>query len=205
MLICDIWFNVRYIIAYILKRVVFNGQFVRKSATCHIAASYGCNNNKFVYIFTYIYYAAMMLLIIVSFLILHLTNSYLKSFLELNNNDIKRYTNKLKLYPLIQLLTIAPQAIYRIITLYKKTFNLKLAILELFCDSSRGICFVAFFGLSPTILKSAFNKSVKIDKIENNNRVSYEYNLNNISSNLIIDGSFISNTGEDFEFGKRYK
>ncbi len=132
-----------------------------------------------------------IVLILISYKFISKTKALLGNFSELNTDEINKYLNKLRLYPIIQLVTAIPIAAHRIFQLYNSNFYLWAEIAQIVFDSLRGILFVILFLLSPGVLKSVFKSKVKIRK----NSSSNKKNLN--STFLLLEGSFISN--HDFE------
>lgn len=140
-----------------------------------------------------------------SFYFLYLTNEYLREQPELNSDDVIRYTTKLRRYPIVLIITVVPLGIFRIFELYDNDFIFPLEIIQTIIDSSRGILFVIFFGLTPSVLKSAFGggEDLNISTVSEEYRLqSIRFNNSNANNFNFNEGSFIS-ANDDFEFGKK--
>lgn len=105
------------------------------------------------------------------------------------------YLKPLLYYPIVQFITTTPTCVNRIFHIYSYDFNMGLEVVQCLMDCSRGTIFALFFGITPSVIRSVLTKN-RSEKINPEVR-----ELNNNTSKL--DSSFLSNYGDDFEFGKR--
>ena len=73
---------------------------------------------------------------------------------QLNCNDemIKRYINKLKLYPIIQIVSLIPATINRIMYYFYDIKNIFwMAVLQIIFDSLTGLIFSIVYGFNPNV------------------------------------------------------
>jgi hypothetical protein len=95
---------------------------------------------------------------------------------QLNCNDdmIGRYINKLKLYPMIQIISLVPATVNRIITLCEKEEVFWLMVIQIVFDSLTGLIFSIVYGFNPNVrtivydyFKGFCTKNLSEDQIEN--------------------------------------
>lgn len=98
---------------------------------------------------------------------------------QLNCNDeiITRYVNKLKLYPIIQIISLIPATINRIISLSSENKHFFcLMVFQVIFDSLTGLIFSIVYGFNPNVRKlihdyftGIFSKKKELKENENNN------------------------------------
>ena len=96
---------------------------------------------------------------------------------QLNCNDemISRYINKLKLYPIIQILSLIPATVNRIMYYFFDRGDIFwLGVLQIIFDSLTGLVFSILYGFNPNVrtiicdfVKGICSKKENVNKIDN--------------------------------------
>jgi hypothetical protein len=176
------------IISSVFGFSVFIFELIGKTSTsCFLDFATVDNKKKrSISILIYTYYSLFIVLILISLKFISSTKKLLGNIPELNTEEISKYLNKLRLYPLIQFITTIPAAAHRIFQLYNNNFNISFEVIQTISDSLRGALFVIFFVLSPGVLKLLFKSREKKKK----EAIEIKNCLN--STFLLLDSSYYS-------------
>ena len=134
--------------------IIFLDLIGRSSTSCYLDfRSNDSIKKRNISILIYVYYFLCFVLIIISYRFISKTKKLLGNIPELNTEEINKYLNKLRLYPIILLVTTVPVATHRIFQLYNNNFYIWFDIAQTVFDSLRGILFVIFDPFNLTLRK----------------------------------------------------
>jgi hypothetical protein len=110
--------------------------------------------------YTIIFYAWTWLIILFNCFFIIKVMNLLKSELKDDQNLVDKYSNKLKLYPLVQIISFIPATINRIYNMCTNNDNFTLTLIQCIFDNSDGLMFAFVYGFNNTV-RGAISDSFK--------------------------------------------
>jgi hypothetical protein len=109
------------------------------------------SNSKAADIATIVYYSLTWFIILLNCFFVIRVISMLKKELISEGDLVKKYTNKLKLYPLVQIISFLPATVNKVYNLTTNRENFYMLLLQGMFDAMTGLMFALVFGFNLSV------------------------------------------------------
>jgi hypothetical protein len=128
-----------------------------------------------------VFYSIVWILIFLNIFFIYKLIQLLKIELQNEKELISKYTNKLKWYPALQIITFFPASLNRLIEAISGNSYYTLTVIQVIFDTSSGLFFSLIYGFNPQVQKALkdtfhriFSKRRASNSINESNEVSMD-------------------------------